>query len=85
MQQCKPTTITPQADKGGYLFESGLFGVNAEITRKGMFGGLCAQMLNNRTDAYSFENNDFTVCKTTDAALHGHSVLFIKAVPCGQQ
>lgn len=40
--------ITPKADKGGYLFESGLFGVNAEITRKGMFGGLCAQMLNNR-------------------------------------
>ena len=29
-------------------FENGLFGVNAEITRKGFFGGLSAQMLNNR-------------------------------------
>lgn len=29
-------------------FEDGLFGVNAEITRKGYFGGLSAQMLNNR-------------------------------------
>ena len=31
-----------------YAFQSGLFGVNAEVTRKGFFGGLSAQMLNNR-------------------------------------
>lgn len=48
MQQCKQAFITPKAENGGYQFESGLFGVNAEITRKGMFGGLSAQMLNNR-------------------------------------
>ena len=48
MDKCKLTSITPQVKKGGPLFESGLFGVNAEITRKGIFGGLSAQMLNNR-------------------------------------
>ena len=40
--------LTPCTSEGGYLFESGLFGVNTEITRKGFFSGLCAQMLNNR-------------------------------------
>lgn len=29
-------------------FENGLFGVNTEVTRKGFFGGLSAQMINNR-------------------------------------
>ena len=29
-------------------FENGLFGINTEITRKGFFGGLSAQMINNR-------------------------------------
>ena len=48
MDKCKLTSITPQVKKGGPIFESGLFGVNAEITRKGFFGGLSAQMLNNR-------------------------------------
>lgn len=33
---------------GGYIMEDGLFGINAEITRKGFFGGLSAEMLNNR-------------------------------------
>ena len=32
----------------GAPFENGLFGVNAEITRKGFFGGLSAELLNNR-------------------------------------
>ncbi len=41
-------TIQPNLESKGYLFESGLFGLNMEITRKGFFGGLCAQMLNNR-------------------------------------
>ena len=35
-------------EKGGYLFEDHAFGVNLEITRKGFFGGLSAEMLNNR-------------------------------------
>ena len=44
----KYATLTPAVGAEGYPFESGLFGVNAEITRKGFFAGLCAQMLNNR-------------------------------------
>ena len=32
----------------GRQFENNIFGVNAEITRRGFFGGLLAQMLNNR-------------------------------------
>lgn len=40
--------ITPDLTSNGFAMENGLFGVNAEITRKGFFGGLSAQMLNNR-------------------------------------
>ena len=40
--------LTPNVGHKGYPFENGIFGVNMEITRKGFFGGLCAQMLNNR-------------------------------------
>ena len=40
--------IKPDRTGAGYLFEDGIFGVNMEITRRGIFGGLCAQMLNNR-------------------------------------
>ena len=42
----KKTVVKP--GKAGYPFENGLFGVNTEITRKGFFGGLSAQMINNR-------------------------------------
>ena len=40
--------LLPGTQAVGYPFEDGIFGVNMEITRKGFFGGLCAQMLNNR-------------------------------------
>ncbi len=40
--------LTPQPEAAGFTFESGIFGINAEITRKAFFGGLSAQMLNNR-------------------------------------
>ena len=40
--------LQPAAQFAGYLMEDGIFGINMEITRKGFFGGLCAQMLNNR-------------------------------------
>ena len=36
------------AGEDAYTFQNGLFGVNAEVTRKGFFSGLSAQMLNNR-------------------------------------
>lgn len=40
--------IRANTTHGGYPFEDGLFGINAEITRTGFFGGLSAEMLNNR-------------------------------------
>ncbi len=40
--------LCPQSNSRGCPFEPGIFGVNMEITRKGFFGGICAQMLNNR-------------------------------------
>ena len=51
--------------KRTYKFQNGLFGVNAEVTRKGFFGGLSAQMLNNRkflsgdpTGPYGWESDN---------------------------
>ncbi len=46
LKDVKPTSIT--VGREGFLFENDLFGINAEITRKVFFGGLSAQMLNNR-------------------------------------
>ena len=40
--------VVPHTEAKGYLMEDGIFGVNMEITRRGFFGGLSAQMLNNR-------------------------------------
>ena len=37
--------IKPDRTGAGYLFEDGIFGVNMEITRRGIFGGLCAHGL----------------------------------------
>lgn len=48
MKEYPTCTVTPHPQAGGYPFEDGVFGVNLEITRKGFFGGLSAQMLNNR-------------------------------------
>ena len=42
------TTLKCNPSDTGFAMESGLFGINIEITRKGLFGGLSAQMLNNR-------------------------------------
>ena len=41
-------TLEPLLRAEGHPFEDGILGVNMEITRTGFFGGLCAQMLNNR-------------------------------------
>ena len=41
-------SVCMDAEGNGHPFANGLFGVNLEITRKGSFGGLCAEMLNNR-------------------------------------
>ncbi len=46
MDTIRSVTLHPEYE--GYTFEAGILGVNAEITRTGFFGGLCAEMLNNR-------------------------------------
>lgn len=44
----RPVTLTPDTGAVGFPMERGLFGHNLEVTRKGFFHGLYAQMLNNR-------------------------------------
>ena len=61
--ESKTIRILPCADTPGYLFETGIFGVNLEITRKGFFGGLCAQMLNNRKLFMGEEGVDGWICE----------------------
>ena len=40
--------VVPHTEAKGDLMEDGIFGVNMEITRRGFFSGLCAEMINNR-------------------------------------
>lgn len=44
----RSVTLTPDTEAGGFAPENGLFGHNLEVTRKGLWSGLSAQMLNNR-------------------------------------
>ena len=44
----RAVALAPDTGAVGFPMESGLFGHNVEVTRKGFFRGLCAQMLNNR-------------------------------------
>ncbi len=46
--------------------EDGLFGLNAEITRKGFFGGLSAQMLNNRKLLMGTDGADGRSCEKAE-------------------
>ena len=62
-QDARRAVITPMVGEEGYRFASGLFGVNAEITRKGIFGGLSAQMLNNRKLLMGREGVDGWDCR----------------------
>ena len=65
----KQATLSPDTAGRGYPFEAGLFGVNAEITRKGFFGGLSAQMLNNRKLLMGNDGVDGWVCEGFDRVL----------------
>ncbi len=80
----KKTVVKP--GKAGYPFENGLFGVNTEITRKGFFGGLSAQMINNRKlfaggdapfgwvcENYEYITNrkEESLCESNFVILHG--------------
>ena len=62
-------TLCPTERKDGYPFEDGIFGVNMEITRKGFFGGLCAQMLNNRKLFKGQDGVDGWVCRGFERVL----------------
>ncbi len=44
----KTACLFPDISEGGTPFQDKLFGLNMEITRRGFFGGLSAEMLNNR-------------------------------------
>ena len=57
------TVIAPHTAQNGYLMEDGIFGVNMEITRRGIFGGLCAQMLNNRKLSMGEGGVDGWICE----------------------
>ena len=57
------TAIALHTAQNGYLMEDGIFGVNMEITRRGFFGGLCAQMLNNRKLSMGEGGVDGWVCE----------------------
>ena len=71
-----------------YGFKNGLFGVNAEVTRTGFFGGLSAQMLNNRKffaggdlpagweceNAEFINNKNDSPCKSRYVRLSGGSI-----------
>lgn len=63
------TILCPQAAREGYLLEDGIFGVNLEITRKGFFGGLSAQMLNNRKLFMGQDGVDGWVCEHFERVL----------------
>ena len=59
---CK-AMLEPLTCAEGYPFEDGILGVNMEITRTGFFGGLCAQMLNNRKLFMGQDGVDGWVCE----------------------
>lgn len=58
-----PTLLCPITAAKGYPMEDGIFGMNLEITRRGFFGGLSAQMLNNRKLFMGEDSVDGWVCE----------------------
>ena len=81
--ESKTVRLLPCSDTPGYLFEAGIFGVNLEITRKGYFGGLCAQMLNNRklfmgeegVDGWSCESFERITDRPEESLCHSRFVI----------
>ncbi len=65
----KNINLVPQTARNGYLFEDGVFGVNMEITRTGFFGGICAQMLNNRKLFMGRDGVDGWACESFQRVL----------------
>ena len=75
--------IRPDRTQAGYLLEDGIFGVNMEITRRGFFGGLSAQMLNNRklfmgadsVDGWACEGFERITDRPEESLCHSHFVI----------
>ena len=75
--------IRPDRTQAGYLLEDGIFGVNLEITRRGFFGGLSAQMLNNRklfmgadsVDGWACEGFERITDRPEESLCHSHFVI----------
>ena len=75
--------VRPDGSQQGYLLEDGIFGVNMEITRKGFFGGLCAQMLNNRklfmgrdgVDGWDCENFERVLDRPEESLCHSSFII----------
>ena len=63
MNEALGATVIPRPGEAGFPLEDGIFGVNAEITRRGFFGGLCAQMLNNRKLLMGTDSVDGWTCE----------------------
>ena len=61
--------VVPHTEAKGYLMEDGIFGVNMEITRRGFFGGLSAQMLNNRKLFMGKDCADGWVCTSFERVI----------------
>ena len=75
--------VAPHTEAKGYLMEDGIFGVNMEITRRGFFGGLSAQMLNNRklfmgkdcADGWVCTNFERVIDRPEESLCHGSFVI----------
>ncbi len=65
----KQHKITLAPESSGAIFEAGLFGINAEVTRRGFHGGLSAQMLGNRKLFMGETGVDGWVCERFDRIL----------------
>ena len=68
-QSISRATLLPATEEQGYLFEDGVLGVNLEITRTGFFGGLCAEMLNNRKLFMGKDGVDGWLCEGFERVL----------------
>ncbi|MBP3699228.1 MAG: hypothetical protein J6J01_07095 [Oscillospiraceae bacterium] len=68
-KQDRHATLEPLLSAEGYPFEEGILSVNMEITRKGFFGGLCAQMLNNRKLFMGTDGVDGWECQNFERVL----------------
>ena len=79
----KKARIILNPDARGYTLSPYLFGINTEVTRKGFFGGLSAQMLNNRKfyagkdgpDGWECRESEYITDRPEDSLCSSHYVI----------